>query len=281
MSPSIIIPPIKSQGIKTKLVPWILDITKNLNQTDRWIEPFLGTGVVAFNSGYKEAILNDANPHIIQFYKEIQSGSITKEKAVEYLQFEGKRLSLSNNDGYEVYLEIRKRFNEDFSPLDFMFLSRSGFNGLMRFNRKGKWNVPFCKKPNRFSKSYITKISNQIEKVSKVITPLWEFTSEDFSKTIIKAEEGDIIYCDPPYFGRHVDYYNGWKEEDEELLFTLLSQTKAKFVLSTWHHTEWRKNDMIDKYWNKFRIITKDHFYHNGGKLENRKSVVEALVCNF
>jgi DNA adenine methylase len=281
MSPSIIIPPIKSQGIKTKLVPWILDITKNLNQTDRWIEPFLGTGVVAFNSGYKEAILNDANPHIIQFYKEIQSGSITKEKAIEYLQFEGKRLSLSNNDGYEVYLEIRKRFNEDFSPLDFMFLSRSGFNGLMRFNRKGKWNVPFCKKPNRFSKSYITKISNQIEKVSKVITPLWEFTSEDFSKTIIKAEEGDIIYCDPPYFGRHVDYYNGWKEEDEELLFTLLSQTKAKFVLSTWHHTEWRKNDMIDKYWNKFRIITKDHFYHNGGKLENRKSVVEALVCNF
>jgi DNA adenine methylase len=281
MSPSIIIPPIKSQGIKTKLVPWILDITKNLNQTDRWIEPFLGTGVVAFNSGYKEAILNDANPHIIQFYKEIQSGSITKEKAVEYLQFEGKRLSLSNNDGYEVYLEIRKRFNEDFSPLDFMFLSRSGFNGLMRFNRKGKWNVPFCKKPNRFSKSYITKISNQIEKVSKVITPLWEFTSENFSKTIIKAKEGDIIYCDPPYFGRHVDYYNGWKEEDEELLFTLLSQTKAKFVLSTWHHTEWRKNDMIDKYWNKFRIITKDHFYHNGGKLENRKSVVEALVCNF
>jgi DNA adenine methylase len=281
MPPSIIITPIKSQGIKTKLVPWILDITKNLNQTDRWIEPFLGTGVVAFNSGYKEAILNDANPHIIQFYKEIQSGSITKEKAVEYLQFEGKRLSLSNNDGYEVYLEIRKRFNEDFSPLDFMFLSRSGFNGLMRFNRGGKWNVPFCKKPNRFSKSYITKISNQIEKVSKVITPLWEFTSENFSKTIIKAKEGDIIYCDPPYFGRHVDYYNGWKEEDEELLFTLLSQTKAKFVLSTWHHTEWRKNDMIDKYWNKFRIITKDHFYHNGGKLENRKSVVEALVCNF
>jgi DNA adenine methylase len=91
----------------------------------------------------------------------------------------------------------------------------------------------------------------------------------------------DSIVTDPPYFGRHVDYYNGWKEEDEELLFTLLSQTKAKFVLSTWHHTEWRKNDMIDKYWNQFRIITKDHFYHNGGKLENRKSVVEALVCNF
>jgi DNA adenine methylase len=38
---------------------------------------------------------------------------------------------------------------------------------------------------------------------------------------------------------------------------------------------------MIKKYWNKFNIITKDHFYHNGANIENRKSVVEALVCNF
>jgi DNA adenine methylase len=38
---------------------------------------------------------------------------------------------------------------------------------------------------------------------------------------------------------------------------------------------------MIKKYWNKFNIITKDHFYHNGGNIENRRKVVEALVCNF
>ena len=38
---------------------------------------------------------------------------------------------------------------------------------------------------------------------------------------------------------------------------------------------------MIDRFWNKFNIITKDHFYHSGGKIENRQSVVEALVCNF
>ncbi len=38
---------------------------------------------------------------------------------------------------------------------------------------------------------------------------------------------------------------------------------------------------MIKKFWNKFNIITKDHFYHNGGNIENRRTVVEALVCNF
>ncbi|MDR0863716.1 MAG: DNA adenine methylase, partial [Candidatus Symbiothrix sp.] len=105
--------------------------------------------------------------------------------------------------------------------------------------------------------------------------------NKSFTEIIPLANENDIIYCDPPYFGRHVDYYNGWKEEDEGNLFQLLSETKAKFILSTWHHNDWRENEMIIKYWNKFNIITKDHFYHNGANIENRKSVVEALVCNF
>jgi DNA adenine methylase len=38
---------------------------------------------------------------------------------------------------------------------------------------------------------------------------------------------------------------------------------------------------MLTKYWNDFNIVTKDHFYHSGGKIENRNSVVEALVFNF
>jgi DNA adenine methylase len=38
---------------------------------------------------------------------------------------------------------------------------------------------------------------------------------------------------------------------------------------------------MIEKYWGKFNVVTKDHFYHNGGSIENRRTVVEAQVCNF
>ncbi|MDR3172226.1 MAG: DNA adenine methylase, partial [Treponema sp.] len=98
---------------------------------------------------------------------------------------------------------------------------------------------------------------------------------------ISRADEHDFLYCDPPYYGRYVDYYNGWTDEDEHDLFEALKNTKARFILSTWHHNDYRKNDMMDKYWNNFNIVTKDHFYHSGGKLENRNSVVEALVFNF
>lgn len=278
----ILVPPIKSQGIKTKLVPWIMELAPKV--TGKWIEPFLGTGVVAFNAGYKKAVLNDTNPHIINFYKGIQQKTITASLMKSYLEHEGEILRKAENQGYEHYLRVRARFNSGtFSPFDFIFLSRAGFNGMMRFGSKGNWNIPFCKKPDRFAQAYITKITNQVTDVARVIQPEpdWLFCNTSFADIIPLAAENDIIYCDPPYFGRHVDYYNGWTEHDEELLFNLLCETKARFILSTWHHNDWRKNDMIQKFWSKFNIVTKDHFYHNGGNIENRRTVVEALVCNF
>lgn len=274
-----IVPPIKSQGIKTKLIPWIREIIPETN--GRWIEPFLGTGVVAFNMRFESAILNDTNPHIIEFYKQLQSSNLTPSLVRQYLEIEGESLKSAGDDGYDHFRLIRDRFNKEFDSLDFLFLSRAGFNGMMRFNKKGHWNIPFCKKPNRFAQAYVTKIVNQVSSVARVIKPKWEFHNSQFSDIIPLAEENDIVYCDPPYYGRYVDYYNGWTEEDEELLFNQLSNTKAKFILSTWHHNDYRKNDMIEKYWDNFNIITRDHFYHSGGKIENRNTIVEALVCNF
>ena len=282
MSKKIIVPPIKSQGIKTKLVPWIMELVPEIN--GKWIEPFLGTGVVAFNANFKETILNDTNPHIINFYKGIQIKEITAPLMKQYLEQEGELLSVAADSGYEHYRKVRSRFNSgEYSPYDFIFLSRAGFNGMMRFNNKGNWNIPFCKKPDRFAQAYVTKITNQVSTVSKIIKPepAWTFYNKSFADIIPFATENDFIYCDPPYYGRYVDYYNGWTEHDEKLLFTLLSETKAKFILSTWHHNDWRANDMIEKFWSKFNIVTKDHFYHSGGSIENRKTVVEALVCNF
>lgn len=274
-----IVPPLKSQGIKTKLVPWIQNLIPET--TGKWIEPFLGTGVVAFNASFSNAILSDTNPHIINFYSAIKSGDITPQSVRHFLSIEGEKLRKAEENGYSYYREVKERFNEHKNPLDFLFLSRAGFNGMMRFNKSGYWNIPFCKKPNRFSNSYITKIVNQVDFVSKIIQPTWEFFNLDFSSVINMATKDDIIYCDPPYIHRYADYYNGWDEDDELRLFNDLRSTEAKFILSTWHHNNYRKNVMIDQLWSKFNIVTRDHFYHGGGKIENRRSIVEALVFNF
>ena len=282
---TVIVPPIKSQGIKTKLVPWINDLIlrSGTNLNANWIEPFFGTGVVGFNSPlHGTHIVGDTNPHIIKFYRSVQNGDITSYSMRAYLEREGLLLANADEDGYSYFRKVRDRFNSEHSPYDFIFLSRAGFNGMMRFNRHGDWNIPFCKKPDRFSPAYITKICNQIDHVARIIkrNP-WEFRNVSFAETIEQAQPGDIIYCDPPYFGRYVDYYNGWTEEDEQQLFEVLSHTRAKFVLSTWHHNDYRVNDMLDRYWNRCNVTTREHFYHGGGHIENRHAIVEALVFNF
>lgn len=275
----IITPPIKSQGIKTKLVPQIIELMPSFS--GRWVEPFLGTGVVAFNSGAPKALLSDINPHIINFYSKLQSGEITPLTIRKYLYLEGEKLKNSDKMGDEYYKQIRDRFNETHDSLDFLFLSRAGFNGMIRFNKKGHWNIPFCKKPERFSKSYITKIVHQAENCLNKITDKWVFQNKDFRDIIINADENDLIYCDPPYSGRYADYYSGWLDEDENDLYELLANTKARFILSSWHHNKFRYNENIRKYEKNFNIITKEHFYHAGAKEKNRNPMVEALVLNY
>jgi len=275
----VFVPPIKSQGIKTKLVPWIMS---NLPEVHgRWIEPFMGTGVVGFNSGFKEAIFGDFNPHLIRFYEAVKQEVICARRVKEFLSVEAENLKNAADNGYAHYRLVRDRFNKDFQPLDFLFLSRAGFNGMIRFSKKGNWNIPFCKKPDRFRQAYITKIVNQVSSLQKRMKPKWQFIHQSFEDTIAMAKESDLIYCDPPYLGRHSDYYNSWNETHEALLFKCLSETKAQFILSTWHSNAFRENTAIASYWNRFHMVTREHFYHAGAKEENRRMVTEALVMNF
>lgn len=89
-----------------------------------------------------------------------------------------------------------------------------------------------------------------------------------------------MVYCDPPYIGRHVDYFDSWSEEEEILLHDGLIDSNATFVLSTWLSNKYRTNDYIFSIWKNCNVATKEHFYHVGGKEENRNAVYEALLSN-
>ena len=282
---NMIIPPIKSQGIKTKIVPAINKIIESATEPfiGDWYEPFFGTGVVGFNSTINgRKIVGDTNPHIIRFYNAIKDGTINEISVRKYLEDAHSKLSIADEDGYEYYRKVRDRFNSEHDPFDFLFLSRAGFNGMVRFNSKGNWNTPFCKKKERFAQAYVTKICNQVKTVKTIIqNGDWEFNNLPFENTISRAGKNDLIYSDSPYFGRSADYYNTWTETDEEHLCEMLTNSKARFILSTWHHNQYRENPLINRLWSKFNIITQEHFYHLGGKNENRNSMIEALVFNF
>ncbi len=272
------VPPLKCQGIKTKLVGWINDHAI-LEKDGAWIEPFMGSGAVGFNVRPSRAIFADVNPHIVNFYNAIKQGKITAGIAREFLENEGAKLQ---KKGEDHYYEVRARFNKEGNPLDLLFLNRACFNGVMRFNKKGEYNVPFGHKPERFAKAYITKIANQIKYVTQALSQHdWQFICADFRKTISSATASDFVYCDPPYAGRHVDYYNTWSDKEEQELYDLLAATSAKFILSTWHSNRYRTNPAIEKYAYRFTILTREHFYHVGASEKNRNPMLEAIVLNY
>ena len=272
------VPPIKCQGIKTKLVPWIKYQIEGLKYK-KWIEPFFGSGVVGFNLAPKDATFCDLNPHIIALYTEINNGKINSIKIKNFLEQEGKKLS---KGGKEYYYEVRARFNEKHKPIDFLFLNRSCFNGIIRFNSKGEFNVPFCHKPERFAKAYVTKIINQVKNLeSRMSQNNWKFVCQDFTKTLTDIDEDSFVYCDPPYIGRHVDYYGTWNQIHEQSLHDYLTKSGCKFVLSTWHSNQHRDNIHLYNIWSDNNIVTKEHFYYVGAKKSNRKPMLEALVLNF
>ena len=275
MTVRVWVPPIKSQGIKTKLVPMIRTLVPK-DFSGRWIEPFMGTGCVGFNIAKNQAFMADSNPHLINFYDAVTNGTISPIEVREFLTTEGLKLS---ELGEKHFYDIRERFNETGEPLDFLFLNRACFNGMIRFNKKGKFNVPFCRKPERYAPAYVTKITNQVANISKIIrSGDFEFRTQNFRETIASAAAGDLIYCDPPYIDRHADYFNGWTEADERDLKNALTETKASFILSTWSHNSYRGNVFLSSLWKEFPHIIREHFYHVGGNIENRRGITEALV---
>ncbi len=272
---TIQIPPLKIQGIKTKAVPFIRESIEWCG-TGRWIEPFLGSAVVSFNIKPERALLGDANPHLIRFYAAIQTGTVTSSTVREFLEREGEYLL---RDGQEHYYRVRDRFNDVGDPHDFLFLNRACFNGLVRFNRMGRFNTPFCRKPERFRRAYITKICNQVRQAAECMDgKQWEFVCADWTEILSEANHGDFIYCDPPYAGRFTDYFNSWTEDDASNLEDCLKALPCPFLYSMWSENKYRKNHRLHLAFADYEIRTFSHFYHLGATEHLRNRMTEALV---
>jgi DNA adenine methylase len=231
---------------------------------------------VLFNAQPERAVAHDINPHIVALYKRIFNGTLTPGMVREHLTQEGQKLL---DEGEDYYYTVRDRFKKTGDPLDFLFLNRSCFNGIIRFNSKGEFNVPFCRKPDRFRQAYVTKIVNQVREISKIMQGKeWEFRIGDWRTCLAEAKEDDFVYLDPPYIGRHTDYYDKWSERDAAELARVVQSLPCGFALSMWKENKYRENAHIAQYWGGTieRITT--HFYHVGSTEDLRNSMEEVLL---
>ena len=176
-------PPLKWAGGKRWLVPRLRALWCGYTRR-RLVEPFCGGLAIALGLDPRLALLNDVNPHPVNFYRQLQRGLVI-------------RIPMRNDR--ELYYRHRAELNRLAATARgrgsrkaaelFYFLNRTGFNGLCRFNRRGEFNVPF----GRYRTiSYTRDFRSYAEPLSR-----WTFTTGDFE--MIALRRGDFIYADPPY----------------------------------------------------------------------------------
>lgn len=186
-------PLLKWAGGKAKLAPAIAEAFGGPSAR-LWIEPFLGAGSVylhrrAAGQVLGDAILGDINPKLVAFHVAVRD-------SVDDLLQELSKLPYS--DWRERYYQVREAFNA--GPHEgpahaarLLWLNRTGFNGLYRENRSGRYNVP-CgsyKEVKLPSEAHLREVSQALEGA--------EIVAAGFEELMSRAGAGDQVYCDPPY----------------------------------------------------------------------------------
>lgn len=167
-----------------------------------YVEPFVGGGAMLFfilstYPNIKKAVINDLNTDLITTYKVIKSKvnelieQLTKMQDVYYAL-------ASEQAKKEYYLAQREQYNTKTNndvetAALFIFLNRTGFNGLYRVNSKGQYNVPFGKanKPKICDKETLLADHALLQKV--------EILNGDFADVLDHVNGKAFFYFDPPY----------------------------------------------------------------------------------
>jgi len=208
-------PPLKWAGGKRWQVPHLRDLWAG-HEHRRLVEPFCGGLAVTLGLLPERALLNDSNPHLIAFYRWAKKGF-----AIDIRMKNDERHYYRCRERFNALLAEGKGHSKEAASL-FYFLNRTGYNGLCRFNRQGRFNVPF----GRYRRiRYVDDFTAYEPVLSR-----WDFTAEDLED--LRLDDGDFVYADPPYDVEFRQYASGgFSWADQERTATLFSTHRGPVVL--------------------------------------------------
>ncbi|HPT83817.1 MAG TPA: Dam family site-specific DNA-(adenine-N6)-methyltransferase [Limnochordia bacterium] len=209
-------PILKWAGGKRWLVPHLEPLWAD-HRHMRLVEPFCGGLAVSLGLRPEKALLNDINPHLINFYRWVKEGLVVT-------------IEMANDQ--ELYYLHRDRFNELIASGQsdskeaaelLYYLNRTCYNGLYRVNSDGLFNVPFGKYKNI---KYVRDFTYY-----KDVFKEWQFYCADFET--LELHDDDFVYADPPYDVEFTKYAkDDFKWEDQVRLAEWLAEHPGPVILS-------------------------------------------------
>lgn len=194
---------LKWAGNKTRVLPHLIP---HIGYPKRYCEPFGGSLAVALNTPAEQYILNDVNKDLVAIYQNLVNPN--DDSFIQYCE----ELFIPENNTKEAYLELRKHFNNATDSAErarlFIYLNKHCFNGLSRYNSKGKFNVPYGREvknkdtgEKEIQSAYFSKEEMMNFRMYFLSKQLVRFTSLSFEDSSLyeELEAGDLVYFDPPY----------------------------------------------------------------------------------
>lgn len=155
-----------------------------------YFEPFVGSGAVLATLAPKRAVAGDAFPPIIELWKTLRSDPARVKKWYD------ERWHFYNAaDHVQQYERIKHSYNSRANGADLLFLSRACYGGIIRFRKADGYMSTPCGPHRPISPE---TFSARVDEWSARIDGT-EFRCQDFQQTIAEANDGDVVYCDPPY----------------------------------------------------------------------------------
>lgn len=189
-----LIPPvIKWSGSKR---PIAYQLSRLFPKSNHYFDPFVGGGAILPFFQEKPSTVGDIIPELISLW------SLIKNEPNKLKVGYSIRWNKLQNQGYTAYYEIRSTFNKTKDPIDFLFLSRTCVNGLIRYNNKGEFNNSLHHTRPGIHPDRLGKI---IDDWSKWVQNI-EFHNQDYRKTLSGVKNGDTVFLDPPYVGTKARY---------------------------------------------------------------------------
>jgi len=215
-------PIIKWTGSKRYLAKEIINVFPE--EIDTYYEPFVGGGSIMFallNSSIKvnNIVCSDICKPLIDLWHVIKS---EPNKLFDFYVEKWKEFKEDKN----IYYDIRNSFNKTKSPYDFFFLNRTSYNGLVRFNKKGWFNVSVHYSRDGIKPSNIYEILMEwCDKLNR-----YEVTFLNIPFNNIKTcSDNDFFYFDPPYEKSSSLYFG---DMDHQKFWNWLKGINCGYVLS-------------------------------------------------